>query len=1062
MFTTGPLPPNFPRFQTRKALFILDLQNDFISVDGKLPVNKSSGFVHGIKSLVPVFRGSGDIIWIRSEFDESSFTPDPQDRREAFTSDDDLLPRAAGSEDDNDLEGKGEKDRESEAVEEDNQSEEEEAEELDDVSSHSSASSPGSLQSASRRPSQRAQGLLDRISARVNAIQCESLPSVSDKQENNEAFLTSLGNGQASMCCVPGTWGTEFVDDIKGTADELNDRFIVKSKYSAFDDTDLLLHLRTNFVTELYICGSLSHVSVYATAADAVRHGFTITVVEDCLGYRDEARHMEAMRQMADVMGADGITSTELIEEIVGNSHEQEEVEDRTKAIPGIAHNTTIEMALRTLSENASLVTTFDATPARPIATENGRSFEGSTTGMDADASRESKPIAAHIHTAKVSFPSTARQRVADKELSDRGSTSMAGVLSQGIQSHENPDHTNKAYNGRQSSAEPTIELEHQLKSKRSTAREKEDVPEARDHQGISGKADEARPRHTTQEIFSRTAVTSESAPIVKDIQSKTASAHPDATEPIVTTSSSTHISHSIPAGPQSNTLGPNDRIGEGDSRIIHNILPNSAADDVFQLVKDEVEWQAMHHRTGEVPRLVAVQGEVGVDEAVPVYRHPADESLPLQPFSPAVNMIKGVAAKAIQQPLNHVLIQLYRDGQDNISEHSDKTLDIVHGSSIVNMSLGAQRIMTLRTKTAAKVHNATPSSSDDPTFKPIPRETQRVPLAHNSMFVLGQATNMRWLHGVRPDKRASAEKSSAELAFSGERISLTFRRIGTFLDEESGLIWGQGARSKFRSGAGRIMDGESKEAEDMIRAFGKENHHTVFDWEAEYGSGYDVLNFVTPLPRLFMSGDHIADLRIKLCLAEKGVAWELGRPKLGRISQASAQPDLSRVNRLPKLINTDPDKSEIEGDLAILLYLDKFYDSADRGLLSAVPRPVTARVFSRIGQMDRLLYFWRDVRDAFDGEHHASHDEAGRTSPNEEQQLATDRLREVLKAWEFYAKNSQYIAGDIFTLADCAFWPILKDITETWEDWDVTDFPSLNKYHNRILRRDSVVKVLR
>jgi alkylated DNA repair dioxygenase AlkB len=45
------------------------------------------------------------------------------------------------------------------------------------------------------------------------------------------------------------------------------------------------------------------------------------------------------------------------------------------------------------------------------------------------------------------------------------------------------------------------------------------------------------------------------------------------------------------------------------------------------------------------------------------------------------------------------VLIQLYRTGADYISEHSDKTIDVVRGSFIVNLSLGARRTMTLRTK---------------------------------------------------------------------------------------------------------------------------------------------------------------------------------------------------------------------------------------------------------------------------------------------------------------------------------------------------------------------------
>ncbi|CRK16323.1 hypothetical protein BN1723_017462, partial [Verticillium longisporum] len=101
-----------------------------------------------------------------------------------------------------------------------------------------------------------------------------------------------------------------------------------------------------------------------------------------------------------------------------------------------------------------------------------------------------------------------------------------------------------------------------------------------------------------------------------------------------------------------------------------------------------------MSHQGGEVPRKVAVQGLVAEDGSMPVYRHPADESPPLFPFTKTVLEIKAVVEEKLGHPLNHVLIQFYRDGNDYISEHSDKTLDIVKGSYIVNVSLGAERTM--------------------------------------------------------------------------------------------------------------------------------------------------------------------------------------------------------------------------------------------------------------------------------------------------------------------------------------------------------------------------------
>lgn len=288
---------------------------------------------------------------------------------------------------------------------------------------------------------------------------------------------------------------------------------------------------------------------------------------------------------------------------------------------------------------------------------------------------------------------------------------------------------------------------------------------------------------------------------------------------------------------PTSTTLGPDDTIGEGDSSIHYDFTsPNSHSEigihTVFTQLEDEVSWQKMTHAGGEVPRLVCMQGDIAEDGSMPVYRHPSDQSLPLMQFSPLVRHLRDCAEEFVGHPLNHVLIQLYRSGTDFISEHSDKTLDIVRGSKIINVSFGAQRTMRLRTKRSAL-------TSDNDL-----RQTQRIPMPHNSIFVLGQNTNMRWLHGITADKRPEQERSTAEKAFNGKRISLTFRHIGTFLDARGERIWGQGATAKTVDEARPTINGDEEATQELINAFGMENHEADFDWEETYGGGFDVLHF--------------------------------------------------------------------------------------------------------------------------------------------------------------------------------------------------------------------------
>lgn len=306
----------------------------------------------------------------------------------------------------------------------------------------------------------------------------------------------------------------------------------------------------------------------------------------------------------------------------------------------------------------------------------------------------------------------------------------------------------------------------------------------------------------------------------------------------------------------QEKLFGPGESIGEGDSTIVYSRasssdflldedkeVPPSMTFQLrdFQALKAEVPWQKMQHAGGEVPRLLCAQGDIQHDDSKPVYRHPSDRSPGLQSMSPTVDAVRREIQNLIRHPVNHVLIQLYRSGQDFISEHSDKTLDVVHGSSIVNVSFGAQRTMRLRSKRPRPENRST---SADTTLR---RTKQLVPMPHGSVFIMGPQTNARWLHGIMADKRRAGERSAAELAFGGERISLTFRWIGTFLDANERFIWGQGARGKSAEHAQEVVNGNEAETRALLLAFGRENQSVDIDWDGIYGAGSNVLHYCMP-----------------------------------------------------------------------------------------------------------------------------------------------------------------------------------------------------------------------
>lgn len=267
-----------------------------------------------------------------------------------------------------------------------------------------------------------------------------------------------------------------------------------------------------------------------------------------------------------------------------------------------------------------------------------------------------------------------------------------------------------------------------------------------------------------------------------------------------------------------------------GTGSVLHlGRLSSAGHESDFSSLQAEIDWLTMVHRGGEVPRLVATQGEIGPDGEVPLYRHPADTYPPVRPWTPRVDAIRREVEALVGHPLNHGLLQLYRDGKDWIGPHADKTLDIAPGSSIVNVSVGATRTMVLRRKGS---------------FEEGTRPTVRIPLPHGSALQMSLETNRDWLHEVRK------QGASGELE---PRISLTFRWIGTRLDPTTGAVWGVGSPHASREAAlaavsararwpvARREAWERDEAHRMLMLFREENQSDRFTRD-RWGDGFEVV----------------------------------------------------------------------------------------------------------------------------------------------------------------------------------------------------------------------------
>ncbi|CAO2655498.1 Nn.00g043010.m01.CDS01 [Neocucurbitaria sp. VM-36] len=1111
---------NQPHFQTHQALLVIGLQNDFVLPDGRLPVNIKKGFLERIQTLIPKFRElNGNVIWVQTLYEADRIATD------ANTGEGDAL--VVGGL----IDG------------------EESSTEGGDEEPTKGLLPPA--QSRSSKHKQRALDLLKRVSARRKTIPQEEARA--SAEQDDELFL--LKTEKKTPACIPNTHGAEFADVIARQFELPADMVIRTTNYSAFQGTSLLMTLRAKLVTEVYICGCITNVSVLATVIDAARHGVKINVVEDCLGYRKRARHELALKRMEDFFDAYLVNSTDIlareppatppqkqstspngsrkgskgsdkpIEALVGKlsltddrrpTSRSSNPRSPTRVLTGKQRTLSLVSVAESRKASSSTSTPAAEPTTRPAAepiTEpasepTDKDFADMLVkGAKVPGAKEQSPETGQKETnlvkTKIRMRSRPRKKKKEKDgkaseekdeeasrtktepVPGNGEPSTAArhdpaepVTATGAAKSEPTEAQRTSLMAKAGSVADLRERDSRQQALKSVAsvpvlasrpgneeKEKNRLSDFSDRVRLSfsrtpktePNSDAKNERPSTPTKLTSTSIQGEEkaakpVPAKSSELATTQTSSPASAQPTPTTPSSTTRSNGVGKTPKLQSLatlpvlGPGDTIAEGDSRILYDFFPadlrhpsdtsKPLKDLIFTQLYNEVRWQKMLHQQGEVPRLVCCQGAFGEDGSMPVYRHPTDQTLPLLHFSPKVQVIRKQAEKLVGHPLNHVLIQLYRSGNDFISEHSDKTLDIVKGSSIVNVSFGAQRTMRLRTKKSSK-------DPDDNAEDITQRETQRVAMPHNSMLAVGLKSNEKWLHGIMPDKRLPSERSDAEKAYNGIRISLTFRHIGTFLDAKETTIWGQGATSKHQRDAADVIHADAAETSRLIRAFSHENHSTAFDWATHYGSGFDVLHLSPSsssnpppddLPLLFASNNPIETAQARICLSEAKIKYTL--------VDAPTLDTTFELDRQVSFRDTDTSHAEISLASGILLYIDRYYPldrDADRS------KACTAAAYPIMLLAGALLKAWMN-----------------RHVPTYRAEVESGLacLEEALER-----EGGPYIAGGRFSVADCFVWPVLDEVVRGWEGWrgdGEERFPGLSRYYEMTWRKKGSVRKVR
>lgn len=172
----------------------------------------------------------------------------------------------------------------------------------------------------------------------------------------------------------------------------------------------------------------------------------------------------------------------------------------------------------------------------------------------------------------------------------------------------------------------------------------------------------------------------------------------------------------------------------------------------LFQALLDEVEWQQdeilMYGKPMLIPRLNAWYGDSDAHYGY------SGIALAPKPWSPTLLQLKDQLQAKLACQFNSVLVNLYRDGNDSVSWHSDDEPELGTQPLIASLSFGASRRFSMRARFPERALFAEKS-------------TTHIELLPGSLLVMAGDTQGNWQHQVAKTRKRV-----------GPRINLTFRNI--------------------------------------------------------------------------------------------------------------------------------------------------------------------------------------------------------------------------------------------------------------------------------------------
>lgn len=195
----------------------------------------------------------------------------------------------------------------------------------------------------------------------------------------------------------------------------------------------------------------------------------------------------------------------------------------------------------------------------------------------------------------------------------------------------------------------------------------------------------------------------------------------------------------------ESEMPGIKKNIPNGEYRFWPSLFKGQKALQLFEALKTNIDWKQesmkMYGKELKFPRLTAWYG----DQDKPY----SFSGITLNPhlWTEELLVIKKVIEPLAGVEFNSVLLNLYRDGTDSISWHTDAEKELGQNPIIASVNFGAERTFQLRHRES--------------------KERIDIELSHGSLLIMEGALQHFWQHQVPKTKKPK-----------DTRINLTFRVI--------------------------------------------------------------------------------------------------------------------------------------------------------------------------------------------------------------------------------------------------------------------------------------------